>query len=151
MLDKEIILEIDGREYKVVIDDFSADKANVTVDGKKYSVHIRDLGSEQIQEVVPRKNKQAPKPGKEKGSRLHRPKGIGGNTINAPLPGQITRFFVEEGDTIEKGQKVCMLEAMKMENEVNATASGIIIDIKFNEGDAVNQGDPIILLKPSED
>ena len=51
---------------------------------------------------------------------------------------------------IKPGQPVMIIEAMKMENEINATRGGLIIDIRFREGDSVNQGDVIFYLKPAE-
>ena len=158
MREKELLLEINGQEYKVIISEFTAAEAKVSVNGKDYTVGLRDLGIEQVAEVKPIAPPEAIAPKPEISAKkpvaakpLHRPKSLAmENAIVAPLPGQLIKVFVKEGDTITAGQKVCVLEAMKMENEVNATASGMIIDIKFREGDSVNQGDVLILLKPVE-
>jgi len=152
MKDKELVLEINGREYSVVINEFSAHEATVSVDGKKYQVGLKDLGAEQITKIKPHAPTAKPVVKKStKTASVHRPTSLSAsNTISAPLPGQIIDIFVAEGDSIEIGQKVCMLEAMKMENEVNATAAGVIVDIRFKIGATVNQGDPLFILKPAE-
>ncbi len=160
MKDKTIILDINGNEYKVVINRFTAAEAELTVNGTSYTVGLKDLGIEQVADIkpqqAPRPEKELHKPAEKKASTprspVHRPQTVDDkHTIKAPLPGMILKIFVKEGDVIKSGQPVIMLEAMKMENEVNATGSGMVIDIRFKEGDSVNQGDALILLKPVED
>ena len=156
MNEKEIILEIQGKEYKVLIEEFTAEKASVRENGNKYSVAIKDLGIERAAEIKPEKGKPVVKPAKvEAGQKQktlsQKPKAIPlDNAVLSPLPGQLLQIFVKEGDHVEVGQKICLLEAMKMENEINYTVQGVVIDIKFNEGDTVNQGDVLILVKPPE-
>jgi len=159
MKQKEIILDIKGKEYKVTINKFSAEEAEIKVDDITYQVGLKDLGIEQVAEVKPQQAPQgakttAPKTSlskKDKSIPLHRPTTISdGATITAPLPGLIIKLFINEGDIIKAGQRVLMLEAMKMENEVNATSDGMVIDIRHKEGASVNQGDVLIMLKPVE-
>ena len=158
MKDKEIKLEINGHEYTVVINEFSAYEAEVSVDGQKYKVGLKDLGAEQFTKIdvaVPTPRQVAVHKSKshkaDPSARMHRPKTLGdANAVVAPLPGQLLKLFVKEGDIIETGQKVCLIEAMKMENEVNSATGGMVVDIKYAEGDSVNQGDVLVLLKPVE-
>jgi len=156
MNEKEIVLEIQGKEYKVLIEEFTADGASVRVNGNKYSVSIKDLGIERAADIKPASAPAHTKPprvevGQKKKVQMQKPKALPkDNAILSPLPGQLLKLFVQEGDVVEVGQRVCILEAMKMENDVNSTVSGIIIDIKFNEGDTVNQGDILFLVKPPE-
>jgi biotin carboxyl carrier protein len=60
--------------------------------------------------------------------------------IYASIPGLITKLFVKEGDCIEKGHHVCVLEAMKMENEICSPISGAVKSIQVYEGDSVEKG-----------
>lgn len=162
MKEKEITLDINGKDYKVVISSFTADQAEISVNGKKYLVGLKDLGIEQVAEVKPtpaprggdeihRPAAAVPGVSKGKAAPVHRPKSIDNkNSIVAPLPGLIKRILVREGDVIKIGQPIMIIEAMKMENEINATSQGMIIDIRFREGDSVNQGDTLIHLKPAE-
>lgn len=159
MKEKEITLDIKGKEYKVTINKFTADSAEIKVDDTVYTVGLKDLGIEQVSEIKPQPaprgpEETAPRVAQVKTNKtipLHRPKTISdGASITAPLPGLITKVFIKEGDIVEVGQKVLMLEAMKMENEVNASSAGMVIDIRHNEGSSVNQGDVLIMLKPVE-
>jgi len=158
MKEKEIILDINGKDYTVKIHSFTATEAEISVEDKTYKVGLKDLGVEQVAEVKPQPAPRGPQstaPSTSKaqstGPALHRPNTlVDGSSVKAPLPGLITKVFVREGDTIETGQPIMMLEAMKMENEVTSTAAGMIIDIRCKEGDSVNQGDPLILLKAAE-
>lgn len=155
MKDKTITLDISGREYKVTVHQFSAHEATVSVDGKEYVVGLSDLGAPKVPDVKPRPEIvsrpaviHAPKTAAPKV--IHKPKEAGdASHIFSPLPGQVLKVLVKEGEEIQQGQTVCLLESMKMENEVHATTSGIVVDIKHQEGAAVNQGDVLFLVKPT--
>jgi biotin carboxyl carrier protein len=67
-------------------------------------------------------------------------------SLKSPLPGTILDLFVKAGDTVEKGQKVILLEAMKMENNIEADKAGVIKEIKVSKGDAVMEGDVLLLI-----
>ncbi|MGQ9559215.1 MAG: biotin/lipoyl-containing protein [Candidatus Oleimicrobiaceae bacterium] len=162
MKEKRLVLEIEGKEYTVVISDFGPQEATISVDGTPYRVALKDLGSEQVADVRPAPapppsalGPQVPvfSPAKRvaPGSPLHRPKMVGSEyAITAPLPGLVVKILVRDGDVVKRGQAVAILEAMKMENEVNAQTEGVVIDVRFKEGDSVNQGDVLVLLKPAE-
>ncbi|MBT4091015.1 MAG: biotin/lipoyl-binding protein, partial [Deltaproteobacteria bacterium] len=62
----------------------------------------------------------------------------------APIPGSILEVLVKEGDQVEAGQTVVKMEAMKMENDINATSSGTIKSIQVSVGDAVSQGQALV-------
>ncbi|NNN45277.1 MULTISPECIES: sodium-extruding oxaloacetate decarboxylase subunit alpha [Vibrio] len=67
-------------------------------------------------------------------------------SINAPLAGNIWKIHVKPGDSVEKGDVLLILEAMKMETEIRAFRAGRILNIKVSEGDAVNVGEPLLQL-----
>ncbi len=67
--------------------------------------------------------------------------------ITSPLPGVILEVKVAVGDTIKRGQTVMIIEAMKMENNIEATADGTIATINRSKGDAVMEGDILITLQ----
>ena len=75
----------------------------------------------------------------------------GADEVLAPMPGLLTRLLVKEGDEVQKGQNVAVIEAMKMENMLVAEANGVVKQIKANEGDNLNVDDLIILLSLSDD
>ncbi len=63
-----------------------------------------------------------------------------GTPVEAPMPGMIIRYEVKEGEAVEKGDLLLILEAMKMENSINAPVSGIVLSIPFKQGDTVQKG-----------
>ncbi|MEH2119915.1 acetyl-CoA carboxylase biotin carboxyl carrier protein [Nostoc sp.] len=69
-----------------------------------------------------------------------------GTFYRAPAPGEAA--FVEVGDRIRKGQTVCIIEAMKLMNEIEAEVSGQVMEILLQNGDAVEYGQPLMRINP---
>ncbi len=77
--------------------------------------------------------------------------GAGGDTLASPLQGNIFKVLVEQGADVEEGALICIIEAMKMENEITAHKAGKLTELKVQEGGSVNTGDTIAVIKsPSE-
>ena len=72
---------------------------------------------------------------------------MGGSTVVAPMPGKILSIKVNVGDKVEAGQAVLVLEAMKMENILNAPIEGTVREIKVSPGTNTNQGDVLIVIQ----
>ena len=66
--------------------------------------------------------------------------------VKSPLPGVILSIDCKVGDTVKRGQKILILEAMKMENTINADRDGKIIEIKVNKGDSVLEGADLVVI-----
>jgi biotin carboxyl carrier protein len=73
--------------------------------------------------------------------------GSGALTICSPMPGRVVKVLVGEGDAVEVGQGVVIVEAMKMENELRAEAAGTVKAIRCAEGDLVGGGDELVVLE----
>jgi acetyl-CoA/propionyl-CoA carboxylase biotin carboxyl carrier protein len=73
--------------------------------------------------------------------------GTGSGTVIVPMQGTIVKVLVATGDTVEVGQTVCVLEAMKMENSINAEKAGTVKEIKVAAGDSVGPGDIIAVIE----
>ena len=69
-----------------------------------------------------------------------------GTAVVSPLPGVIIEVSVKEGQAVKKGQKVAVIEAMKMENEIPALADGTVTSIKVSKGDSILEGDTIVTI-----
>ncbi|MGN1403013.1 MAG: biotin/lipoyl-containing protein [Ruminococcus sp.] len=69
-----------------------------------------------------------------------------GEPVNAPMPGNILRVEVKQGDTIKAGQLLVVLEAMKMENEILAPKDGTVAQVVVSKGSTVETGSPLIVL-----
>lgn len=70
--------------------------------------------------------------------------GVAANAVVAPLAGSVFKILVAEGDTIEAGQVLLVLEAMKMETEITAPSAGVVGAINVKEGEAVQGGQSLI-------
>ena len=67
--------------------------------------------------------------------------------IAAPMQGTIVKVLVGTGDTVEAGQAVLVLEAMKMENHINAESGGTVTDVRVAAGDTVGTGDVLVVIE----
>jgi acetyl-CoA/propionyl-CoA carboxylase biotin carboxyl carrier protein len=112
----------------------------VEVDGKRFSVKLW-LPEQPAGAPVPRKRSTRPRPGGAGAS------GAGGSgTISSPMQGTIVKVLVAVGDAVEAGQAVLVLEAMKMENHINAETSGTVTELRVGAGDTVGTGDVLIVI-----
>ncbi len=68
-------------------------------------------------------------------------------SVTVPMQGTIVKVLVAVGDTVEAGETICVLEAMKMENAINASAGGTVTEIKVSAGDSVTGGDVIAMIE----
>jgi acetyl-CoA/propionyl-CoA carboxylase, biotin carboxylase, biotin carboxyl carrier protein len=75
--------------------------------------------------------------------------GAGGDTLVSPLQGNMWKVLVEQGQTVEEGQLVCIIEAMKMENEITAHKAGVISELAVREGEAITSGATIAVISSS--
>lgn len=76
--------------------------------------------------------------------------GGGSGNIAVPMQGTVISVMVAVGDTVEAGQTLLVLEAMKMENNVNSDCAGTVKEIKVSEGDSVGSGDIVVVIEPSD-
>ena len=89
--------------------------------------------------IAPRR--KAPKLSKQAGS------SAGEGVVTAPMQGTIVKIHHKAGEFVEEGKAVCVLEAMKMENEINAAISGEIIELRVQVGDTVSAGSPLMVIR----
>jgi len=66
--------------------------------------------------------------------------------INAPMTGKMVSIKVSKGDNVQKGQVLCVIEAMKMENEISATKAGVVKEVLVSAGSPVSEGDPLVVV-----
>ncbi len=70
----------------------------------------------------------------------------GSGAVTVPMQGTIVKVLVEVGQAVEAGQTVCVLEAMKMENNITAEKAGTVKEIKVSTGDSVGSGDVVAII-----
>lgn len=142
---KKFKFTIQGNQYDVDIINIEDNTAEVEVNGTIYKVEV----DKKLQQVkTPKLVRSVVSPSTEstpstvKTSSPSAPKGAG--HIKSPLPGVILDVHCREGQTVKVGDKLIVLEAMKMENNINADKEGVIKSIKVKAGDSVMEGDTLI-------
>ncbi|MDR0824772.1 MAG: biotin/lipoyl-binding protein [Prevotella sp.] len=129
---KKFKYKINGKEYEVAVNKLEETLAEVEVNGATYSVEL-----EKKEEEVAAPKIQRPVASSTGGSKTS---GSGAGSVKSPLPGIIINVLVNVGDEVKKGQTLIMLEAMKMENAIQAPQDGKITEISVAKGDSVLEG-----------
>ena len=137
---KKYKFTIRGNDYDVHIKDIEENIAEVDVNGTIYEVKINsEVKTSKTPKLIRKPVEKLP------GEGLIQKKEITGkHTIGAPLPGTILKINVSVGDVVTEGQTLMIMEAMKMENQVQSDKGGEVISIKVNVGDTVLQDDVLI-------
>ena len=127
---REVDAEVDGRRYRVRlwVPDVSAGGS-------------RESGSAT---QSPGSGTAAPRPGR--GRTAGSPAAAGDGRVSVPMQGTIVKVLVSEGDTVQAGQTICVLEAMKMENPINTERSGVVTELRVAVGDALGAGDVVAVI-----
>ena len=137
---KEYKIKINGNNYNVTIDEVEDNVAKVEVNGTPYNVEFEKPISKPKTISVVNKPAAAPSAG---AAPVNKPAAAraaaGGATVNSPLPGVVLEIKVKDGDKVTKGQVIMVLEAMKMENAIEAPCDGTIT-VKAQKGDSVLEG-----------
>ena len=142
---KEYKYTIDGNKYEVAINEVGETTAKVTVNGTEYTVEWeKPVEEKPVVKVQPVAAKPAPATAAAPAPAAVP---VSGNAIKTPLPGVIIDVKVNVGDTVKKGDTVVVLEAMKMENNINADRDGKVVAIQVAKGDTVADGAALIVLE----
>lgn len=148
---------INGHDYQVDVNSVEGGIADVTVNGTDYKVELADAVPAPAQQAArpapqatftaapaPQATAQATQTAAQTAT-ASAPQGKG-EVVTAPLPGVILDIKVKVGDVVKAGQTVAVLEAMKMENEIEATANGTVTAVNAGKGDSVLEGAAIITI-----
>ena len=120
-------------------------KYSVKVNGTVYEVEVEEIAGSAPAEVKPAAAPAAaPAPAPAPAKKAEVP--VGGVAVKAPMPGTILKMNVKVGDKIEKNALVCVLEAMKMENEIFSPEAGTVTAINAAQGATVAAGEAIVTL-----
>ena len=119
-------------------------KYTITVNGTAYEVFVEEEGAVESAPAAPVAAPKAAAPAPA--PKAAPAPAAGGITVNAPMPGNILKMNVKVGDTVAAGGLVCILEAMKMENEIFSEKGGKVVAINAPAGTAVQSGDAIVTL-----
>jgi glutaconyl-CoA/methylmalonyl-CoA decarboxylase subunit gamma len=144
---KRFKFTINGNKYETEVLHIEDNVAEIEVNGTRYYVEVnRDIKQTKTPKLV--RAAAVPStdahPSVAKTSSPSSPKGAG--AVKSPLPGVILEMFVREGDTVKMGQRLLVLEAMKMENNIDADKAGTVTSIHKHKGDSVMEGDVLIMI-----
>ncbi len=136
---------INDMDYNVSVNSYSGDSAEVTVNGVTYQVKIGREEATPVAAVQTAAPVAESSPASATTVTPAAPAGAG-KPINSPLPGVIVGVKVKVGDTVKEGQVVAVLEAMKMENEIQSEYSGTVLSVNVSQGDSILEGAPIVTI-----
>ena len=139
---KEYKFKIGGKEYNVTVNPKEGKFFDVTVNGATYEVESENAPAAAPAPVAAAAPAQA---APAAAAPAAKPAGAG-EKVPSPLPGVIISVDVKEGQAVKRGQKVAVIEAMKMENEILAECDGTIAAIHVKQGDSVLEGADIITI-----
>jgi biotin carboxyl carrier protein len=123
---------VDGQEFEVEVE-VENGKWLATVEGRTFEIEIPDSGP------VVKKRRVAG--GKKKKS----------GTVSANIPGKIVTIEVSEGQEVTEGQVILILEAMKMQNEIQAPVNGKVVSVNCEEGQSIEANVPLVVIEPKEE
>ena len=137
--------KVQGVDYEVEIEQVEGNIAKVNVNGIPFEVELQQPINAAKHPTIVKPKVEAPKPvatAAPVAAAPARPAAVAGsgNPVKAPLPGTITNINVKVGDTVAVGDVVVVLEAMKMQNNIEAEYAGTVNAITVNPGDSVMEG-----------
>ena len=126
---------INQKLYQVELEFDNNGNLNIAIDGFHFEVEVTSQTKQLLEKFI------------LAGSHSAR----GASIIKAPMPGMIIKSFVKIGDTVMKGDKLLVVEAMKMENILKAPISGVIADLRAKEGTPVNKDEILLEISPESE
>jgi len=125
----------------------------INVNGNSYEVEVEEVGGAPLTPRVsaPRAASAAPAPAATAPKATQKAAPVatasaGQEVVESPMPGNIWKILVKEGQEVKSGDVLLILEAMKMENEILAPRDGVVASLTTSEGAAVNTGDKLVIL-----
>lgn len=140
-----ITADIDGRSYELEASEPESGVYLLKHENRVFEVYVSpdgmvNVGGHQLEIKIS-------DPKRLRGARGDAEHGDGTAEIKTAMPGKIVRILVAEGDEVEKGDGVIVVEAMKMQNEMKAPKAGVVRQISVKEGDTVNAGDILTVIE----
>ena len=122
-------VKVNGTEYEVELD-MEGSVWKATVNGQTFDIEVPDV------EAVAKPRRSGGRKKKKSG------------TVSANIPGKVVTVEVTEGQRVEEGQVILILEAMKMQNEIQAPVTGTVTTVHCSEGEAIEANVPLVVIEP---
>lgn len=140
---KNYSFTINGQKFNVQVKSFEDNIVDIEVNGTAFKVELNSEVKSSKTPTLVRKPVES-KPGE---GTIKKADTSGKYILKAPLPGSIFKLLVKVGDTVTKGQTLLVMEAMKMENNIQSEKDGVVKEIKVKVDDTVLQNDPLIVIE----
>jgi biotin carboxyl carrier protein len=140
--------KINGSPYRVVVQNSDSESVELEVNGTPFKVELEQKDKKSISRI-----QRVAQPSSDSASSTPKPTvtpptvSKGSNVVNSPLPGVILEIKVKAGDTVKKGDTIMVLEAMKMENNIQATSDGTVARVSVEKGASVLEGSELIVIE----
>ena len=148
---KEYKYKINGLKFTVAVGDVTDNEVKVEVNGTPYVVELEKAASSKPSKPALSQSGKAPaaQPQAAPVQPVKQAPVVSGGSaaVKSPLPGTILSFPVKVGDVVKSGDTVCVLEAMKMENDIHTSKGGTVKQILVNVGDSVLDGADIMIIE----
>jgi biotin carboxyl carrier protein len=157
----EYVLTINQKEYRAEVGEINAEFALIQVNGKEFRVDLKQLGLGKLMpmatpaaEIRPTLSAAQPvagiAPAPAAPPAATAATGEASSLVKAPLPGLIIDVKVREGEKVKAGQNIIVMEAMKMENQIQATTDGTVKKIFVKKGDNIAEGNAMVEIARSD-
>jgi biotin carboxyl carrier protein len=157
----EYVLTINQKEYRAEVEEINAEFARIQVNGKEFRVDLKQLGLGKLMPVATAAAEARPAASPAPAALGVAPapaaplapapaSGDASSLVKAPLPGLIIDIKVREGEKVKAGQNIIVMEAMKMENQIQATTDGTVKKIFVKKGDNVAEGNAMVEIARSD-
>jgi glutaconyl-CoA/methylmalonyl-CoA decarboxylase subunit gamma len=146
-------VRVEDRTFEVEVSDIDARPIVALVEGERFEVWPETETAAPAPEpegppstgtAVPARTSAAPRPTRRTSGEVSAPPGSAGKVVYAPIPGVIESVVVHPGDTVDVGQALCVLEAMKMKNVIRAPQQGTIAEVHVTPGQHVKHNDVLM-------
>lgn len=144
---KNFKFNINGTSYSVDINEVEGQEMSLEVNGKPYKVTLdQEMKPKAVTPSRPVQRPAAAQQAAAPSAPAPAPASAAGSKVTTPLPGTILDVFVNVGDKVKAGQTVVLLEAMKMENNIEADVDGTITAVNVRKGQSVLEGDTMVVI-----
>lgn len=143
---RKFIINVNGNSYEVEVDEIATDGSLIQTSAPRQSFQ-RTAAPAPTPPVATPAAPAAPAAPVPKEEVKEVAVGANQEVVEAPMPGNIWKVLVKEGDLVKAGDILVILEAMKMENEILAPRDGKVVSLATSEGTPVNTGDKLVVIE----
>ncbi len=138
-----------GHEYEAKVVRREDNLMVITVNGQEYEVELQPTKRSQIVKPTAKVVRPSAAPGEATKVTAKPTEAKGAGVVKAPMPGLIVKVNVRPGDAVKSGQTVIIMEAMKMQNNIQASVDGTVSKIMVTEGDSVIESQELMIVNGS--